>query len=85
VRCVKPRRRQGFAVLYTRFSRLLEELRIAHGDGSFSRSLQQLARTDLLTLDDWSLAPIGQSERKRPGNTGLTRSFSAAWSGEARY
>src|SRR6266849_1249725 len=45
--------RQGFAVLYTRFSRLLEELRIAHGDGSFSRRLQQLARTDLLILDDW--------------------------------
>jgi DNA replication protein DnaC len=42
---------------------LLEELRIAHGDGSFSRRLQQLARTDLLILDDWGLAPIGQSER----------------------
>ena len=55
--------RQGFAVLYTRFGRLLEELRIAHGDGSFSRRLHQLARTDLLILDDWGLAPIGQSER----------------------
>ena len=55
--------RHGFAVLYTRFSRLLEELRIAHGDGSFSRRLQQLARTDLLILDDWGLAPIGQPER----------------------
>ena len=55
--------RQGFAVLYTRFSRLLEELRIAHGDGSFSRRLQQLARTDLVILDDWGLAPIGQPER----------------------
>ena len=55
--------RQGFAVLYTRFSRLLEELRIAHGDGSFSRRLQQLARTDLLILDDWGLAPVAQPER----------------------
>jgi len=55
--------RQGFAVLYTRFGRLLEELRIAHGDGSFSRRLQQLARIDLLILDDWGLAPSGQSER----------------------
>ena len=42
---------------------MLEELRIAHGDGSFSRRLQQLARTDLLILDDWGLAPIGQAER----------------------
>lgn len=55
--------RQGFSVLYTRFARLLEELRIAHGDASFSRRLNQLAKTDVLILDDWALAPIGQSER----------------------
>ena len=50
-------------MLYTRFTRLLEELRIAHGDGSFSRRLAQLAKTDVLILDDWALAPIGQAER----------------------
>jgi DNA replication protein DnaC len=55
--------RQGFSVFYTRFSRLLEELRIAHGDGSFGRRLAQLARTDVIILDDFALAPIGQSER----------------------
>ena len=55
--------RQGFSVLYTRFGRLLEELRIAHGDGTFGRRLQQLAKTDLLILDDFALAPIGQPER----------------------
>ncbi len=55
--------RQGFSVLYTRFPRLLEELRIAHGDGSFGRRLTQLAKTDLLILDDWGLSPIGQAER----------------------
>jgi DNA replication protein DnaC len=55
--------RQGFSVFYARFSRLLEELRIAHGDGTFGRRLQQLARTDLLILDDWGIAPIGQPER----------------------
>jgi DNA replication protein DnaC len=55
--------RHGLPVLYTRFGRLLEELRIAHGDGSFGRRLQQLAKTDLLILDDFALAPIGQSER----------------------
>jgi len=51
--------RQGFAVLYVRFSRLLEELRIAHGDGSFA----QLATIDVLIVDDFALAPIGQGER----------------------
>jgi len=55
--------RQGFSVLYTRFARLLEELRIAHGDASFARRLNQLAKTDVLILDDWALAPIGQAER----------------------
>lgn len=55
--------RQGFSVLYTRFRRLLEELRIAHGDGSFGKRLAQLAKTDVLILDDFALAPIGQAER----------------------
>ncbi len=55
--------RQGFSVLYARFARLLEELRIAHGDASFARRLNQLAKTDVLILDDWALAPIGQAER----------------------
>jgi DNA replication protein DnaC len=55
--------RQGFSVLYTRFTRLLEELRIAHGDGSFGRRLAQLAKTDVIIVDDFALAPIGQAER----------------------
>jgi DNA replication protein DnaC len=55
--------RQGFSVRYTRFPRLLEELRIAHGDGSFGSRLAQLAKTDVLILDDWAVGPIGQAER----------------------
>jgi len=38
--------RQGFSALYTRFSRLVEELRIAHGDGSFGRRLAQQGTCD---------------------------------------
>ena len=37
--------RSGFTVLYMRAPRLLEELRVAHGDGSFGRRLAQFART----------------------------------------
>ena len=55
--------RQGLSVVYTRMPRLFEELRIAHGDGSFGRHLLALAKTDLLILDDWGLAPLGQAER----------------------
>lgn len=55
--------RSGFSVLYMRAPRLLEELRIAHGDGTFNRRLAQLARIDLLALDDFAIAPITPSER----------------------
>ncbi len=55
--------RQGLSVAYVRTPRLFEELRIAHGDGSFAKRLSALAKTDLLILDDWGLAPLEQSSR----------------------
>lgn len=55
--------RSGFTVLYTRAPRLLEELRVAHGDGTFGRRLAQLARIDLLAIDDLAIAPITAAER----------------------
>jgi DNA replication protein DnaC len=55
--------RSGFTVLYVRAPRLLEELRVAHGDGSFGRRLAQLARIDLLAIDDLAIAPITAAER----------------------
>lgn len=55
--------RAGFSVFYTRAPRLLEELRIAHGEGGFGKRLAQLARLDLLVLDDFAIAPITASER----------------------
>jgi DNA replication protein DnaC len=55
--------RSGFTVLYVRAPRLLEELRVAHGDGTFGRRLAQLARIDLLSIDDFAIAPISPPER----------------------
>ena len=55
--------RQGLSVVYARTPRLFEELRIAHGDGSFGKRLSALAKTDLLILDDWGLSPLAQAER----------------------
>lgn len=55
--------RCGFTVSYARAPRLLEELRVAHGDGSFGRRLAQLARIDMLLLDDFAIAPLGAGER----------------------
>jgi DNA replication protein DnaC len=55
--------RMGFSVLYTRASRLLQELQVAHGDGSITKRLAQLARLDVLLIDDLALSPITASER----------------------
>jgi len=55
--------RCGFTVLYTRTTRLMTELRVAHGDGTFGRRLAQLARIDVLVLDDFAGAPMEPSDR----------------------
>ena len=55
--------RGGFSVLYVRAARLFDELLVAHGDGSFARGLAQLARLDLLVIDDFAISPIGAAER----------------------
>ena len=55
--------RHGLSARYYRLSRLLDELRFARGDGSRPRLLQRLARTQLLVLDDWGLAPLDDLAR----------------------
>ena len=55
--------RSGFSVLYVRAARLFDELQVAHGDGSFARRLIQLAKLDLLVIDDFAISPIGPAER----------------------
>ena len=56
--------RQGMSVLYVRASRLLEEMKLAHADGSFRKRLIQMAKLDLLVLDDFGVATLTQSERQ---------------------
>jgi len=54
---------QGISVRYYRASRLFESLTIAHGDGSFGKLLTQLAKTELLIIDDWGLQILTQTQR----------------------
>jgi DNA replication protein DnaC len=54
----------GHRVRYWRLTRLFHALRLAHADGSYVRLLGQLARFDVLILDDWGLAPLGDPERR---------------------
>ena len=55
--------RSGFTVLYTRAARLFDELQVAHGDGSFARRLAQLAKLDVLLIDDFAISPIDAAQR----------------------
>ena len=50
--------RRGYSALYQRVPRLQEELRIRHGSGAFGKWLLQLAKTDVLVLDDWGMGSI---------------------------
>ena len=55
--------RQGLSVRYLRLPRLFEQLRIAHGDGSYPRLMNQLAKIDLLVLDDWAIQKMAAPQR----------------------
>ena len=47
-----------------RTPRLLHDLSVSRADGSYPRLLTKLAKTDLLALDDWLLAPLKDQERR---------------------
>ncbi len=55
--------RRGHSALYLRVPRLGEELRIRHGNGTFGKWLLQLAKTDVLVLDDWGMAALDSQTR----------------------
>jgi DNA replication protein DnaC len=56
--------RNGFRALCTRVPRLLNELAIARADGSYAIVLARLARTEVLVLDDFLIAPLKDTERR---------------------
>jgi DNA replication protein DnaC len=56
--------RQGLSVKYLRVAKLLEELRIAHADGSYVAMLNQLARNEILILDDFGIDQLSQQDQR---------------------
>ena len=56
--------RRGHKAAYLRLPRLLQQLAVGRGDGSYARILERLTRFDLLAIDDWLLAPLHDSERR---------------------
>ena len=49
---------EGYKALYVRLPRLLDEVRISRGDGTYAKRLRALAKIDLVVLDDWGLAKL---------------------------
>ena len=56
--------RQGLAVRYLRLPNLFEQLRIAHGDGSYPRLMNQLLKMALLIIDDWGIQKMSAAQRQ---------------------
>lgn len=56
--------RHGFTATYVRLPRLLHDLAVSRGDGSYVRQLARLAKLDLLAIDDWLLAPLTDADRR---------------------
>lgn len=54
---------KGYSAKYYRLSRLMLELTQAKADGTYSKALQQLARLNMLIMDDWGLEPLNAAQR----------------------
>jgi DNA replication protein DnaC len=54
--------RHDVRVRYERTSRLLQQMALAHADGSYPKLLDALARIQLLVLDDWLRDPLTRSQ-----------------------
>jgi DNA replication protein DnaC len=54
---------KGFSSRYYRLSRLWHELKVAKADGTYTKWLAQIAKIDILVLDDWGLTPLDDEQR----------------------
>ena len=56
--------RENTTVLYRRATRLFSELELAHGDGRYPKLFRNLAKVDLLIIDDWGPDRLTASQRR---------------------
>ena len=47
---------EGYRVRYFRLSRMFQELKIARGEGTYIKVMRNIARFNVIILDDWGLA-----------------------------
>ena len=56
--------REGYRARYLRLPRFLQDLNISKADGRYTKLLSELAKTDLLILDDWGIMPLSGEHRR---------------------
>lgn len=54
----------GYNVRYLRAPRMFQNIAVAKADGSYTKLMKGLARTNLLVIDDWGLSVLNDQERK---------------------
>jgi len=54
---------EGYTARYLRLPRLMEAITISRADGSYGKLMLDLARTDLIIMDDWGLAAMSKPQR----------------------
>jgi DNA replication protein DnaC len=54
----------GYTSLYHRLPRLLSDLQLGKGDGRYRKSMEELAKVDVLILDDFGLTPFTDEHRR---------------------
>ena len=55
---------QGYRARYARVSRLTEQLKLSHADGSYTKLLEQIAKMQVLVLDDWGIDQLDRQARR---------------------
>lgn len=56
--------RDGFTAYFATATQLFRELEMARADGSYGKRLRMLSQVDVLIVDDWAMAPLGEAERR---------------------
>jgi DNA replication protein DnaC len=56
--------REGHTTLYVRVPRMLQELYVAHADGTYPKVMDRLAKPEVLIMDDFGLSVLNDLERR---------------------
>ena len=57
--------RDGFTTYFATAAQLFREIELARADGSYTKKLRTLGQVDALIVDEWAMAPLADSERRR--------------------